>query len=90
MERDTSKFSVVLFAFEFALSKMNSHLPTVHSFSLKKTVYMSEKILLDRNIVQITSTSIKGRHSIHREMNAESFENSYFPQTETVFVVQFF
>ena len=36
------------------------------------------------------STSIKGRHSIDAEINADSFEYVNFPKIETVFVVQFF
>ena len=37
----------------------------------------------------MTATSVKGRHSIYAEMNAESFEYVYFLGTKTVFVVQF-
>ena len=47
------------------------------------------KNLLNKDIVQMTSTSVKGRHSIDAQINAKSFEYCYFPQTETVFVVQF-
>ena len=47
------------------------------------------KVKKKKDIVQITTTSVNGRRSVDTEMNAESFENSYFPQTKTVFVVQF-
>ena len=38
-----------------------------------------EKVILSQDIMQVTPTSIKGRYSIHAEMNAESLEYSYFP-----------
>ena len=47
-----------------------------------------KKVILDKGTMQIMPTSVKGRHSIDAEMNAESFEYSYFRQTVTVFVVQ--
>ena len=49
------------------------------------------KILLNKDIVRIMATSIKGRHSINAEINAELlFEYVFFPQwTETVFITQF-
>ena len=43
------------------------------------------KTLLDEDILWIMPTSIKGRHSTDAEMNAESFEHHYFPETEIVF-----
>ena len=50
---------------------------------------MSEKNLLNKDIMRILSTSIKERHSINAEINADSFEYGYFPLTKTVFIVQF-
>ena len=50
------------------------------------------KILLNKDIVRIMATSIKGRHSINAEINVELlFEYVFFfPQwTETVFITQF-
>ena len=43
---------------------------TIHSFPLKKTACVLKKLLKD--IVQVTQTSTEGRHSIDKEMNAES------------------
>ena len=51
---------------------------------------MSEKNLVkDKDIQQLTPTSVKGRHSIDTEMSSESLQRSYFPETEIVFVVHF-
>ena len=78
---------MILLAFEPAPLKIGSFSLTVHSVSLKKTLYVV-KILLSKHIVQITPTSVKGKHSVDAEVNAESFEHSYFQWTETIFVVQ--
>ena len=42
------------------------------------TKQKQQKQLVNIHIVRITSTSVKGRHSIDTEMNAESFEYGYF------------
>ena len=36
------------------------------------------KIVQNKDIVQLTQTSIKGRHSINADMNAESIKYGYF------------
>ena len=75
-------------AFESAPLKTNFHSLTVHSFPLKKDHVSGGKTLLNKDILRITSTSLKGRHSINTEMRTESFEYGYFPYIKAVFVVQ--
>ena len=45
----------------------------------------ARKVVLNKDIVQLTQTSIKGRNSIDAEMNAESFKYGYLTQTEISF-----
>ena len=75
--QDCLNFSVILLAFESAPSKRNFHLPTVHSFPLKKTASMLEKDLLNKDM-WIRQNSIKRGHSVNPEMIAESFEYGNF------------
>ena len=81
-------FLVILHAFESALLKTNSCLPTVHSFPLKMIACVSQKNLLNKYVVQITPTCVKRRHCTEAEMNAESFEHGYQRKMETALVVQ--
>ena len=64
---------MVLLAFESAPSKTNSLADCTIIFTQKARVHIG-KVLKKKDIVQMMSTSIKGRHSINAEMNAESFE----------------
>ena len=70
---------MTVLGFEPNLSKTNSHVQTVHSFPLKKTASMPEKLFLKKDVMQIMLTSVKGKHFINAEMNAESLEYDYFP-----------
>ena len=45
------------------------------------------KILVNKDIMRMMSTSIKGRHSIDAEINAELLQYSYLLWTKTVFLV---
>ena len=50
---------------------------------------VGKNTLLNKNILRITRTPLKGRLSTDENMNAEFLEYGYFPETEMVFVVRF-
>ena len=80
---------MALLAFESAVESEFSLADCTFIFTQKRLRVYREKNLFNEDIVRLTLTSVKGRHSIDIDMNVESSYYGYFPQTETVFVVQF-
>ena len=88
MESAHLNFAGILLTFEPTPPKTNSHFTASTCIFTQEDHMCGKKVLLDKGTMQIMPTLVKGRHSIDAEMNAESFEYSYFRQTVTVFVVQ--
>ena len=70
-------FSVILLAFESALLKMNPPLIDCTFITTQRDHVRVRKILLNKDIVQITPISVNGRRCLDAEMNAEFFKCSY-------------
>ena len=68
--------NITLLTFESVPLKTDPHSMTAHSFPLKKTACVLGKKNVSKDIIRKMPTSIDA------EMNTESFEYSYFPQTK--------
>ena len=89
MERYTSeRFSDSTCVWTCSVKYKLSHTDCTFISTQKNCVHI-RKILWNEAVKQIMPFSIEQRCSINTEMNVESSDNGYFPQTKTVFVVQF-